>query len=1532
MPLWWPGVGLCVLLHLCVRVAAQQQASLASCRQIIQRRGDTANHIQVSEDVLQLFDKDWQAIVDCLPAGGVLGIHAGLVVRPKAPLILSKPLEIRPEEAEGVRDSEMVHAKCPEKGLFEIRSGGVRLSSLFLHKCKARRAILLSDCAPSPSRNVTISDTTFHSGTSSDTESAVHVASSNCTLVLTGVDFVDNVGGAVSMKRGSTLVATQSRFAGNIRVGKGGAVSVHGSGAFRADKCEFERNVAQKGGAVWAKAASVTRLESLAFYGNTAGKYGGAVHVEENSNVTATGCQFEGNRAGEQGGAMCIVAGAEHAIGNDLGLYVLNISASNFSENQAGNQGGAVFALSPPERDDTSYVHISATNFSRNRAGQEIFEIGSSALVAARSGWGGAVYLGDDYADNTKDGKLLCRLIDSCMFSENNAENGGALTAISVKLLSMDTATFANNFAVKGGAMYMEAGGDSSPIKSRPPAHYLDGHRIVCTENLASYGGALYLTVSPATAKLARKGLSPFDISNNDEVYGGETNNEDDVFLEDSTFKSNVALACGGAVYQERGRLGCKECNFAKNKVVGRSQRLHGSGGALCLKKQSTVHGRGVRLTKNTAANGGAIYAEESLVDVVDGVVQSNKAMKGGGIYVEIPFGTLFEHNVSARVWNTQLVDNRAEIGGGAYLFIEKGPITTAFQNCSNATTTAASKQHAVNFLTVCGADPQQERALFESTFMSFKHADFVQNNASLTGGALFTNSPKAIDVCCGCASATDDDLFRTTDGLKSNNPCPDTWLTNSAGKKDGGNVLATAVAAVKACNASHNASEAPSIDAGILDGSCVRDGGLLQVFGHNSGTVLSRITVQMFNAFNRTLVGPSDLVMQVTSDENTVNLSGERLLVGKGEVILRQIFVQAEVDKKHNLTLTFTPPIFSNITIEVHVRACVPGEVQEHRKQRCNLCGDGRFSFNVTEQCEICPLLAECSDSLLIPTNGTWHSTSKSMQVHACILSKACNYDERTAWLSGNASEAHREGRRLSYEDDDQYRQCARGYHGVLCGACDSTHGKVRSGECQQCGPRATNVLFTLLVAAWLTIITALLMRNALISYKYYGANAPPGPKHGLGPKHAVGPPVEVLRTTIVANHRESFQNSEMLASNQSIRSLVKGGSGLQGDDRNYSNEIFKILINFLQVTGISIFVNVKWTESVANCLGATDAMSSGGDGLFSIECALSGGHVPRSIQALFLGVLFPCAMALGFIMYWAVRAVRRKKPPRYFYTRWMVSILSVMYVFYLDITRSVLTVFECISVDSDRKGPLGDAIARSMYWVADTDIECHEGIHLTLLITIGVPFLAFVTVGMPLGILVILVKYQAKLHDRGFLDRYGFLYRSYRPECRYWEVVIMLRKATMAGVAVFAYSLGPELQNTLGMGVLFLAIFVHLLKKPYVTEGPRLNRMEALSIFASFLVFFTGIIFNDSRTTEAGEIVVSAVLILVLVAVPTYLLQQLVLEAYKTVDSQLAANKISVTKDDTAVKKLWLLARATTNDAMSKVRVPSRKRRRKE
>lgn len=386
------------------------------------------------------------------------------------------------------------------------------------------------------------------------------------------------------------------------------------------------------------------------------------------------------------------------------------------------------------------------------------------------------------------------------------------------------------------------------------------------------------------------------------------------------------------------------------------------------------------------------------------------------------------------------------------------------------------------------------------------------------------------------------------------------------------------------------------------------------------------------------------------------------------------------------------------------------------------------------------------------------------------------------------------------------------------------------------------------------------------------------------------------IILSGVLANNAASFDSD---ATQQSKR----------GDfDRNYTAEIVKIMINYLQVTGIAIFINVKWTKSVENAIRAADLLTSSGAEFFSFQCAFAPDpKFSRSVRQIAVNLFFPLAVIVFFMMAWGLLAFLRRRNLDYLKARWCSSVLSVMYIAYIEITRNVLRIFECTGADNLGPDDPEYALATSKYWVIDPDMECRMGPHLVLYFAAGIPFLIVVTLGMP-AMLFAFLSYQGDNIGKGkCTTTYVFLYRSYRPGCQSWEVLIMARKALIAAIAVFAYTNGPGLQATMALGVLAGALSLHLWMKPFVTTGPKLNRLESLSLLSSFLTVFAGLVSNNKYASDRCEITVSTIVISTMVGVFVYMVTQLASEVLKRVKMAVTKCKSTVCRDTPTVPRLF-------------------------
>ena len=313
-----------------------------------------------------------------------------------------------------------------------------------------------------------------------------------------------------------------------------------------------------------------------------------------------------------------------------------------------------------------------------------------------------------------------------------------------------------------------------------------------------------------------------------------------------------------------------------------------------------------------------------------------------------------------------------------------------------------------------------------DSHFLGLSQNRFVNNIANLTGGAIFTNSPNALGVCFNCSTLRVestptpwDPLKRVTDikkeltkGVLENiDVCDICWTGNVADRQESGGNVATTATTMRLCNAGTD--------------ECVVGDGLSLLLNHTSGEDLEKINITLLDAFNKPALGQPRMRLDIRANVANVSLTGQLSSDFDHVTSLTDVRVRGPLNSRFNLTLSFVPNILKNINIEVEIRDCMAGEIKDADAEGCTNCGPGLYSFHPDQPCMPCPENAKCSPSTITPEDGFWHSTSKSTQVHECIVDVACSKVNRVNDLEEAAMEAHRNGSVLFY-DNPRYKQCA--------------------------------------------------------------------------------------------------------------------------------------------------------------------------------------------------------------------------------------------------------------------------------------------------------------------------------------------------------------------------------------------------------------------------------------------------------------------------------------------------------------------------
>lgn len=202
------------------------------------------------------------------------------------------------------------------------------------------------------------------------------------------------------------------------------------------------------------------------------------------------------------------------------------------------------------------------------------------------------------------------------------------------------------------------------------------------------------------------------------------------------------------------------------------------------------------------------------------------------------------------------------------------------------------------------------------------------------------------------------------------------------------------------------------------------------------------------------------------------------------------------------------------------------------------------------------------------------------------------------------------------------------------------------------------------------------------------------------------------------------------------------------------------------------------------------------------------------------------------------------------------------MLYISYISNTKALANILNCIEIHDSTNVSNGQ---ETLYWAVDTSVVCYEGPHAVLAGAIGWPFLIIFVFGFPISTAVLILKNVKEDFTEGWIyDTAGFMYRSYGRRFIFWESIVMLRKAAVAVVVVFAYPLGTDLQVASCIVVLIFASYLHIVCRPFRKEFDILNELEGVSLLLSLLTFVSSLFIDGERVPWEAKITISVIVFL--------------------------------------------------------------------
>lgn len=1437
------GIALLALLQVCVEgsTVVAGSGSFAG-RELLQ--GKRAAVVRI-EAVPELFTE-----LDNAENGTVLVVENDLKL--EQTVIVNTPVVLR-----GAAPRRKTTISCKNgNSAFVLRAPGIVLENLTIRDCGAPAVQIINPYTTATQEKVLIADYKL------------------ADLAFFNNQFgeVDKEGGAVQIGQNTKVVISDSIFEENI-ASRGGAIFLD-HGDLIVERCIFNRNVAGKssGGAIHAQDFNVPLLSD--FPGQVL------------KNLTIRDSVFEGNFAPRVGEGYVI----ERANGGDLEV------SKTFPFEKPAPSGGAIFS-------QTHQVDVSGSIFKGNIASA-----------------GGAMYLQD-----TEEIQ-----ISNCVFSDNyleasaqDYEQGGALYIFSLKKddfkANIRDSVFRNNTGTLGGALHMlvpfrvsdvtvsnsifeknmgQSSGGAALIRNGDALTWIN-----CTfvGNTAQSGGALMLTNG-----------------------GGSRFRAIDLEEGKCQFLDNTAMD-GGAIYC----LGAG--NTEIHKIHAKGNRALRNGGALALINSiagATIQIQDGLYEKNLAYRGGAVYSDGIIqldVRVTSEsalIVKNNEASTGAGMYISVRnpesnkiliTGAQFLNNHAKKHYEfdqefmehlaltvkdiTQdegfgMVDiHDSDLsgcgkggGGGVCLGLvsvpERALVKVEFINVLFKENTA-SNGGGIHIRSIGGR--WEPKCSIRETPLSYRRCrsltmvgvNFTDNSVDGAGGSIFATHPSDVFVDCNQLR-----ILGEKESLSAKSLCPN-WSGEITGSEGYGDIVASVAS----------------------DLNLVIDEGMIK--NHTSGKALPEIKVEVHDHFGQIITGGvSDSNLSISARSTAVR--GQLDATAKHGVATFDSLVVSATPGDYKVV--FEGQDLKPVEVDVAIRQCFTGEeiicpgeptCDWGGHTGCQLCEKDFYSFNPNISCVTCPDNARCTGgAAMIPLSGYWHSTPFSPYIHGCLVEDACSYEGREEALGKFYS--NRENLVVSDELPEGYNQCSEGYSGPLCGSCDFGYGRMERGMCSKCNTdQGESIAIISTIAFWAVILVGIGIRSALNTTRDLQdmqavqalrmQNADGDPPQSQSPT----PYQDTTSTTYQESTPELNIPTRPSLSHASTRSqgsrigLIDPPVDLHMDSvserhtidhitasENVS-EAVKILVNFLQVTSIAVAINVEWTNFIKRLLEAQDIAAgfSNGSGVVSIDCVMGREtSVPRSVLALVLRVSFPfiilAIMLLFFFLYWFYLYNKNGKSFKYFISRATISCLCVLFFTYALVTKDLMRTVNCIGMDPDpNPDRLYDeyAIARDRYWGEDTSLVCYEGTHAFLVFALGAPGFFLISIGAPVYLAYFLNKNKARLNHQDFLNTYGFAYQAYKEKNVYWDALIMARKGLIGAVVVFAYPLGGNLQGVLALGVLLMALVLHMLVQPF--RNTKLNYLEAASLVVSAFTFYSGIVFNDPKTSTVAEVGVSVVLFAIMI-----------------------------------------------------------------
>jgi len=273
-------------------------------------------------------------------------------------------------------------------------------------------------------------------------------------------------------------------------------------------------------------------------------------------------------------------------------------------------------------------------------------------------------------------------------------------------------------------------------------------------------------------------------------------------------------------------------------------------------------------------------------------------------------------------------------------------------------------------------------------------------------------------------------------------------------------------------------------------------------------------------------------------------------------------------------------------------------------------------------------------------------------------------------------------------------------------------------------------------------------------------------------------------------------------------------------------------IAIDYFQVLAIFAMARVSWPPMIQELFHVLSAFNLNIE-IVAPECIVPNLGFQRKwsfVMALPVSLQVFFAAVTGVAAAYKVFIKGQKVKTSELGGSMMSSVLMVMYLLYIYLTRNILDVFNCKPTDP----PDGKTYLTVVFE------ECGKpgGVQVTLLPAAVVACIVYI-IGYPLGVGYLLWKNRETVmedqllrakgvgddrltnpHAYGFRKRWGRLYYQFRPETVLWILAIIIRKFCIAATFIL-FNKQPSFQMAATFLVIFMSYSAQMRFNPYMSPG---------------------------------------------------------------------------------------------------------------